>query len=282
MSLTNTYFICIKKLYRYIDDGGIGVQGTIEILSHYPIKGLSGQALPQVVLSKGNGFPLDRAFGFARPNSGFEPANPVPIPKTKFVVLARDAGLAKLQTNYDGDKNELRISHSGSSTLFDLSALEGRKAAANHLSDHLDLPTEQHPTLYSAAPHRFTDISVVSPQLMNAVSLINRDSVVSFAEQIGQPVDEKRFRGNIVFSGLPAFSELDWVDQNLQIGEAQLKVVMRTKRCAATEVNLQTGERDLKIPKLLRQNYGHFDMGIYAEVVKGGVVRSGDVLQLLA
>jgi MOSC domain-containing protein YiiM len=47
-------------------------------------------------------------------------------------------------------------------------------------------------------------------------------------------------------------------------------------------VNLQTGERDLKIPKLLRQNYGHFDMGIYAEVVKGGVVRSGDVLQLLA
>ena len=217
-----------------------------------------------------------------RRNSGFDPANPVPIPKTKFVVLVQDADLAKLQTNYDEDKNELRISHSGASTLYDLSAPEGRKAAANYLSVQLDLPTEQHPTLYSAAPHRFTDVSVVSPELIDAVSLINRDSVVSFAEQIGQTVDEKRFRGNIVFSGLPAFSELDWVNQNFQIGEAQLKVVMRTKRCAATEVNLQTGERDLKIPQLLRQNYGHFDMGVYAEVVKGGVIRSGDVLQMLA
>jgi len=258
------------------------MQGTIEVLSYYPIKGLCGQMLSQVALCKGKGFPLDRAFGFARPNSGFDPANPVPIPKTKFVVLAQDAGLAELQTSYDVDKNELRISHSSASALFDLSADQGRKAASNYLSVHLDLPIEQYPTLYSAAPHRFTDVSVVSPQLMNAVSLINRDSVVSFSEKIGQTVDEKRFRGNIVFSGLPAFSELDWVDQNLQIGEAQLKVVVRTKRCAATEVNLQTGERDLKIPQLLHQNYGHFDMGVYAEIVNGGVIRSGDVLQLLA
>jgi MOSC domain-containing protein YiiM len=39
---------------------------------------------------------------------------------------------------------------------------------------------------------------------------------------------------------------------------------------------LDTGERDVKIPYLLRKHYGHMDMGIYAEVVKGGQIHVGD------
>lgn len=257
------------------------MSGTIETLSHYPIKGLSEQSLERVELSAGKGFPLDRVFGFARPNSGFDPSNPAPIPKTKFLVLARDAGLANLQTIYDEDRNELQVSHNTTTTIFDLNDPEIQKAASDFLSEHLELPEDQRPTLFSASPHRFTDVSVVSPQLMNAVSLINRDSVAALSERIEAPVSEKRFRGNIVFSGIPAFSELDWVGQTIQIGQVELKVVMRTKRCAATEVNLDTGERDLKIPQLLRKNYGHFDMGVYAEVIKGGVINIADSLQVI-
>ena len=148
------------------------------------------------------------------------------------------------------------------------------------IADHLGFSTDERPTLYSAAPHRFTDVSVVSAEMMNAVSLINLDSVKAFSHAIGETVDEARFRGNIVFSGIEAFSELEWVGRIVTIGEVQLKIVRRTKRCAATQVSLQTGERDINVPKLLRQHYGHFDMGVYGEVISGGLIKPGDRVKL--
>ena len=60
----------------------------IEALTRFPIKGLSGEALDGVTLEAGQGFPGDRKFGFARPNSGFVPADPKPLPKTE-VLHAR-------------------------------------------------------------------------------------------------------------------------------------------------------------------------------------------------
>ena len=52
-------------------------------------------------------------------------------------------------------------------------------------------------------------------------------------------------------------------------------MLKRTQRCAATEVNPQTAERDLRVPFLLRKHYGHLDMGIYAEIVQGGAIEPG-------
>lgn len=246
----------------------------VQTLHHYPVKGLSGQALKQVELQAGQGFPMDRVFGFARPDSGFDPDNPKPLAKTNFVVLARDAGLANIRSHFDGKTGHLALDD----LSFDLETARGREAAATYLQETLGLPEAERPTLYASAPHRFTDVSVVSPQLMNAVSLINLDSVSAFADRIGQPVDPARFRGNILFSGAEAFSELDWHGRSLRLGSARIRVVMRTKRCAATEVNLHTGARDLKVPALLHRMLGHADMGIYAEVTHPGRVAPGDAL----
>lgn len=257
------------------------MHAKIEQLTFFPVKGLSGQSLNTVDLAEARGFPFDRAFGFARPGSGFDPENPQPLPKTKFVVLARDAQLATLKTRFDVETNMLMISQGDTTASFDTGTAQGQRDAATYLSDHLGFAPDMTPTLYSAHPHRFTDVSVVSPQMMNAVSLINQDSVAAFSKQIGQEISPGRFRGNIEFSGLPAFEELNWVDRTLAVGDVRLKVVRRTKRCAATEVNLETGERDLKVPKLLYDNLGHMDMGIYAEVTRGGQIKPGDDLHLL-
>lgn len=257
------------------------MNAKIEQLTFYPIKGLSGQSLDKVDLVQAQGFPFDRAFGFARPDSGFDPQNPKPLPKTKFVVLAQDAQLATLKTRFNVETNSLEITLGDATTTFDTSTSQGQWDAAVFLSDHLGFEPDMTPTLYSAHPHRFTDVSVVSPQMMNAVSLINQDSVAAFSKQVDQDVSPGRFRGNIVFSGVSAFEELTWVDRTLAVGDVRLKVVRRTKRCAATEVNLDTGERDLKVPKLLYDNLGHMDMGIYAEVTRGGQIKPGDGLRLL-
>ena len=116
---------------------------------------------------------------------------------------------------------------------------------------------------------------------MNAVSLINLDSVKHFAQQIGHPVEPARFRGNILFSGLAPFSELDLIGKRIVVGDVQLKVVLRTRRCPATQVNPKTGARDLDIPKLLQEHFGHSDMGVYAEVESSGTLKRGAELRLI-
>jgi uncharacterized protein YcbX len=61
---------------------------------------------------------------------------------------------------------------------------------------------------------------------------------------------------------------------------ARLKVVKRIKRCAATNVDPDTGFRDLEVPQALTRHLGHGDCGIYAEVVKGGEIAQGDNIEI--
>lgn len=253
----------------------------VESLMRYPVKGLSGQSMQSVQLQSGQGFPCDRQFGFARPDSGFDINDPKPLPKTKFYMLARDARLALLNTEYDDNTGMLSLTSAQATGQFCITESDGKKAASEFLGNYLELPDDEIPELFQASPHRFTDVSVVSREMMNAVSIINLDSVKAFSTALGQDVDPGRFRGNILVSGLPAFSELDSVDSSMRIGNARVKFVKRTKRCPATEVNLLTGERDIKVPKLLRQHYGHMDMGVYCQVLEGGVICPGDELEFL-
>lgn len=253
---------------------------TIETLTRFPVKGMSGQTLESVRLEPGQGFPHDRQFGFARPDSGFDPDRPKPLPKTKFYMLARDATLALLDTTFDEVTGELSISTPATSAQFDITTSKGKQDASEFLKSYLSLPDDETPSLYEASPHRFTDVSVVSTEMMNAVSIINLDSVSAFAKAIGQDVDPRRFRGNIHLSNLAPFSELDMLGRDIVIGTVRLKIVKRTKRCPATQVDLLTGERNIRTPKLLLENYGHMDMGVYAEVVTGGVIAQGDVAEL--
>jgi uncharacterized protein YcbX len=55
-------------------------------------------------------------------------------------------------------------------------------------------------------------------------------------------------------------------------------VVKRIVRCAATNVDPDTGIRDLAIPDALLRTYGHADCGIYAEVLTAGEMAVGDVV----
>src|SRR5262249_15589711 len=58
--------------------------------------------------------------------------------------------------------------------------------------------------------------------------------------------------------------------------EARLKIVKRIERCAATNVDPDTGIRDLAIPHTLMRTFGHGDCGIYGEVTAGGTIAIGD------
>jgi hypothetical protein len=65
------------------------------------------------------------------------------------------------------------------------------------------------------------------------------------------------------------------------VGDARLKVHRRIGRCAATEVNPATAERDMQILRALSHGFDHTNMGVYAEVVRGGDVKAGDTVALV-
>lgn len=53
----------------------------------------------------------------------------------------------------------------------------------------------------------------------------------------------------------------------VQAGSTRLRILAPTQRCAATEVNPSTANQDLHVPRLLKKQYGHLNMGVYAEVL---------------
>lgn len=67
----------------------------------------------------------------------------------------------------------------------------------------------------------------------------------------------------------------------MQIGEAVFAVRERVARCLATTANPETGERDADTLKTLKENWGHQDFSIYAEVVRSGGIRLGDAVKVL-
>lgn len=250
---------------------------SVASLYRYPVKGLTPEQLPEVTLSAGQPLPGDRRYAIENGPSGFDPAAPQYFPKTKFLMLMRNERLAALRTHYDDATHVLTIRENGvEMARGDLEAAEGRKAIeqffAANFADNLRGP----PKILYAQGHSFSDVA------KKVVSIINLASVKTLEEVVGQPVHPLRFRGNLHVTGWPAWHEFELMDQVLSIAGARLKIVKRIVRCAATNVDPDTAARDLTIPATLQKTYGHADLGVYAEVIDGGVITTGDAVAVEA
>ena len=252
-------------------------------LYRYPIKGLSPQAETSVEMVVGEGLPADRRFALALGSTRFDPTAPKPLDKGFFLMLRRDELLATLKTHYDANTRCLSIA-TPNGELFeaDLGLATDREKTERFFQDYIGDSCEGRPRLVEAEGHKFTDISVISPDMMRAISVINVASVRDLATRYGRPLDPLRFRANIHLDGVAAWDELAWVGRELSIGAARLRGVLRTRRCAAIDVDPTTGARDTHLPKALVQAYGHPDCGIYLEVLESGTIRLGDTMRLLS
>src|SRR5918994_801812 len=244
-------------------------------LHRYPVKGLSPERLARAELSKGDYFPGDRLFAIENGPAGFDPAEPRHQPKVKFLMLMRNEALARLRTRYDDASGSLIVEEDGrEAARGDLSTSQGRLAIEAFFRRFM--PGElRGPPKVLAAPEgfRFTD------SRRGYVSIINLASVRALETVVGAPIDPLRFRGNIHLEGLDPWAEFDLVGQVLTTPSGiRLKVTKRIERCAATNVDPVTGIRDLQIPRSLMQAYGHFDCGIYTEVLTGGALATGESL----
>jgi uncharacterized protein YcbX len=248
-------------------------QPAVQSLYRYPIKGLSPQALPRTRLEAGQTVPADRLYAIENGPCGFDPAAPAYFPKIRFLMLMRNERLAALRTDYDEESHTLTIHlESREATRGDLRTAEGRAAIERFFASYCADELRGAPKVLFGEGHSFSDVA------KKVVSIINLASVAAVEDAAGSPVNPLRFRGNIYVEGWPAWREFDLIGRELAVGGARVRVVKRIVRCAATEVDPDTGIRDLNIPRTLMQSFGHADCGIYAEVVAAGDVAIGDPL----
>ena len=245
----------------------------VESIYRYPVKGLSPEKLDRARLEPGQTLPADRRYAIENGPSGFDPAAPSYLPKSRFLMLMRDERLAQLNTRYDDATHVLLVRGEGRELARgDLSTREGRLAIEAFFRRFMPAELRGPPKVLQADGHSFSDIAA------KVVSIINLASVAAIETLVGAPVHPLRFRANFYVDGWPAWHELDLLGQEIAIGDARLKVTKRIKRCAATNVDPATGVRDLAIPDTLLRTFDHADCGIYVQVIAGGEIAVGDIV----
>ena len=243
---------------------------NISELWRFPVKGLRGEPLKEVAITTNAPFPLDRRFALAHGKSGITYESPKWALKTEFHMLMHnsDERLAELTPHFDETRRLLTTLRDG---------VEEARTFVDDPDGHVEINRYFERLLGKTN-------STIEPQFVQAldfqfgnieepvVSLINLASVRQLSETVGKHIDVARFRGNIIIDGASPWEERDWVNRTVTINDATFMVVDETIRCGATVVNPDTCERDLNIPKLLQQNYGHMFCGVYLIAKQEGTI----------
>jgi uncharacterized protein len=250
------------------------MNGLVAAIYRHPVKGFTPEPLQSVDLAPGQGFPHDRAWAVENGPSGYDPAAPAWVTKQKFTVLAAIPKVAAARTRYDETTGRLTAEASGLRPFAGaLAEPAGREMFAAWLAELL---VEEAPgplkVVEATGAFRFTD------HPLGQVSIINLASVRDLSAKIGAELDPLRFRANVYVDGWEPWIENAWAGRRLMLGWAAAEVYKPIVRCAAPDVDPTTAERDQEITKVLFDNYGHMNCGIYVRVTAPGRVSLGDAV----
>lgn len=253
----------------------------VESLYRYPVKGLTPESLARAELAPARCIPWDRAFALAQGDGAFNPEHPGWVPKSNFMCLLKNARIAALKTRFDDTARLLHItSPEGAACIADPLSQPGQAELTAFLITYLGRQARygaagQPPAFVHVQDHSFCD------HRTQVVSLIGLPSLRALEAAAGAPRDKRRFRANLYLEDLPPWEEFNWLGKTLAIGGVKMRVQERIDRCGATTVNPDTAERDANPVKELQTNFGHVDLGIFAEVLTAGEIKPGCRIEIL-
>jgi uncharacterized protein len=246
----------------------------VQSIYRYPVKGLSPEGLTRARLEVGRPIEKDRFYAIENGPSGFDPLEPTHVPKTHFVMLMRNARLGALQTRLDDATDTLTVSL-GERQLCrgDLRSEHGRAAIEEFLTRYLADELRGPLKVVSAPGHSFSDV----PQ--KVISIVNLASIKAIERAVRAPLSPLRFRANLYVEGWPEWHEFTLIGREIGLGSsARAKLIEPIGRCAATEVNPESGESDLSILKAMQKTLGRVQCGIYCDVTASGDIAVGDLV----
>lgn len=233
--------------------------GQVKAIYRYPIKSMAGQQLKSASLGW-HGFNGDRRFAFMR--IGVESGFP-------WLTASKLPQLVKYSPLWNGTNESTDI------------------------PTHIQTPTGQVLELRSENIEQDISQAHGSPvkliQLNQGIfdeaniSVISQATITSIEKETKMRLETARFRPNILIETLAGkpFEEDEWVGKTMWIGEGEsstaINIYMQDARCVMINIHPITGETTADILKtVVRMNANN--AGVYATVIKPGVVSVGDKL----
>ncbi len=258
------------------------VIGTVESLWRYPVKSMRGEELAQLFVSYA-GVYGDRLFAFGC--SASRPGLP-------FLTAREQNQLLRYQPRF---RDPLKAAQP-------VNLSEAEKLGANPVSAQssemmVDVRTPDGRTLAIDDPRLIQELREGS-DIQDALSLLRSDkamtdaapvsiislqTVRSIGEEIGLTIDRRRFRANIYLDlqDSTGFAEDAFVGKSLAIGSKVIvRLLKRDGRCMITTLDPETAEKTPAVLKTIAQKHGG-KAGIYAAVLEEGIVRRGDLVELV-
>ncbi|MDF1728254.1 MAG: MOSC domain-containing protein [Sulfitobacter sp.] len=248
----------------------------VAALWRHPIKSHGRQRIAEVTLTERQTMPWDRTWAVTHEASKAQAEGTEWVSCYNFMIGTRLPALAGLWADLDEQARRITLTHNDLGSLtFQPDTAEGEAAFLDWIAP-LSPENRAGPTgLVSAGARGMTDSAYPSLSIM---TLASHEAV---AEALGKPLETERWRGNIWLAGASAWEEFGWLGREIEIGAARLSLQEPIKRCAHTQANPHTGQRDADTLATLEQTFGHTDFGIYARVTRSGAVREGDEARLL-
>ena len=248
----------------------------IHQLWHFPVKGFGGSQMPLAKLRQRGYFPNDRQFAISIGNERTAAArNGTWFRKAHFLQLMSHELLAEYSCRFDDVKPRLELLHHGATCL---SIDPAQPIDCQRFEDFfftlLGSKLRGKPRLMTMKHQAYSDQSTA------LISIASNASIDAFAEATNTKPDSRRFRVNIIIDGDTPFAEETLIGTTLRCGDALLLVKEPVGRCAAINVDPATAKRNSEdYVRFMKAHFGHSNLGIFAEVINGGIISVGDRLQ---
>ncbi|WP_344779099.1 MOSC domain-containing protein [Microbacterium marinilacus] len=258
-------------------------------LFRYPVKGFTPESRDVLTVQDDGRVAGDRVLAFRFADAA-EPEDRDGLdywPKSRGLALMDFPSLARLRLTYDDGARRVRIALTGPVDAPAPIADEGldpdgRRRLVEAVTEYVQgtadarrLRAEGRLPLAlvgDGGTSRFQD------RPRGFVSLHGKASVAVLDGISDAPVDDRRFRSNIVVEGLAPWAELGWTGR-VAVGDVLFEVQQPIGRCLAVHANPDTGERDAPLLKTLTKEVGQDQptLGILLlPVGGGGEIRVGD------
>jgi uncharacterized protein YcbX len=230
--------------------------GRVAALWRYPVKSMAGESLEAVDVSWA-GLAGDRRWAFVRPgmtHSGFP-----------WLTIRERPEMWHYRPTFtepDRPEHSPTVVHTPSGETFDVAdpALAAELGAGVGVIRHDG-------GVFDTMP----------------LALLSTQTVAALGAAVGSVLDPRRFRPNVLIEavGDAPFAEDTWVGAVLTIGELQMRVDQRDKRCVMVNVDPATTERDSSVLRAIAQER-QACLGVYGSIVQPGRVAVGDAVSVLA
>lgn len=230
------------------------VLGRVTALFRYPVKSMGAEPLQQVDVSW-NGFDGDRRWAFVRGGlvrSGFP-----------WLTIRENPSMWKYEpyfANTDDPNHSVTMVRTPSGDEFDV-VDPGLAVELGHDSRVI----KQDRGVFDAMP----------------LSLISLQSISALESSVGKDLEPRRFRPNIVIDAIDGGDapEDSWISDTVTIGDIQMRLDKRDKRCVVINVDPETTLRDASVLRAVAQER-EACFGVYGTVAKRGTIRVGDSVSI--